>query len=373
MRLLIITTMSVFPWGGSEELWLRTANAALDAGHEVTVMGFRWPKRSRHFDELEARGAKILARRVPASGRLDRTLYRFTDPFKPLKNLQPDVIYINQGGTYDIATMSEGARLREYVAASGKPYLVVCQALGNLDTPTEAHQPILREFFAKAAEVGFVAAQMIDTAQRQLATAIPNATVIRNPVNLKNLDAVPWPANNTPTFASVARLEPRKGLDLAFAALASPAWSERAYQFKIYGDGPFAQYYRKLAEYYRLTKKVVFCGQVSDIRSVWQDAHALILTSHAEGTPLATVEALICGRPVVTTDVGGALEWVDETSGVVAEGTTVTSVSQALERFWSRRHEWQAMGASGRSRALKQIDHDPGRTMLAKLIRLARG
>ena len=40
--------------------------------------------------------------------------------------------------------------------------------------------------------------------------------------------------------------------------------------------------------------------------------HLLVLPSRAEGTPIALVEAMICARPAVVTDVGGNVEWLED-------------------------------------------------------------
>ena len=70
-----------------------------------------------------------------------------------------------------------------------------------------------------------------------------------------------------------------------------------------------------------------------------------MMFSRAEGTPLALVEAMLCGRPAIVSDVGGNQEWVTEgQTGFVAEAPVIGPTRAALERAWSARQDWKAMG-----------------------------
>ena len=86
----------------------------------------------------------------------------------------------------------------------------------------------------------------------------------------------------------------------------------------------------------------------------------LVLPSRAEGLPLALVEAMLCARPAVVTDVGGNAELcVDGETGFVAAAPAVSLLEQTLERAWNHRHEWQSMGTAARTRAERLIPIDP--------------
>jgi glycosyltransferase involved in cell wall biosynthesis len=62
------------------------------------------------------------------------------------------------------------------------------------------------------------------------------------------------------------------------------------------------------------------------------------------------IEAMICGRMPIVTDVGRVRELVDDNrSGFIAAGPTAEMLDEALERAWNLRHEWQAMGAEART------------------------
>ena len=54
---------------------------------------------------------------------------------------------------------------------------------------------------------------------------------------------------------------------------------------------------------------------------------------------------MLCGRPAIVSDVGGNQEWVTEAqTGFVAEAPVIGLARAALERAWSARQSWKAMG-----------------------------
>ena len=71
----------------------------------------------------------------------------------------------------------------------------------------------------------------------------------------------------------------------------------------------------------------------------------LLLPSRAEGNALSLIEAMMCGRVPITTNVGRAGELIDDNeSGFIAPAATAELLDEVLERAWHRRDDWHAMG-----------------------------
>ena|SRR5437773_2243064 len=82
---------------------------------------------------------------------------------------------------------------------------------------------------------------------------------------------------------------------------------------------------------------------------------------------------MLCGRPVMATDVAGNSEVIEDgVTGSVAEASTAGSMDEALERFWARRADAQMMGR-GRSKKMCQlIPPDPVQIFWEQLEQILR-
>jgi glycosyltransferase involved in cell wall biosynthesis len=313
------------------------------------------------------------------SSLLARTLNRLSQPLKkqlipPISSYQnifdrnPDVICISQGGSYDLAHIPD---LCEFIESKNVPFHIICQFNSENDSIDTSAKERIRKVFNKSQSVAFVSEHNRKLAEHHLACILPNSIVVKNPVNLIDHSLVPFPKSSTVSFACVARLEVHcKGQDVFFQVLSDPKWQERDWQCCLYGSGPDEEYLRSLAKYYRSSERIQFMGHVQDVRSIWTKNHILILPSKGEGTPLSLIEAMLCGRPAVVTDVGGNAEWIQEgITGFVADAPTAKLLNNALEQAWLSQYNWQAMGFDSHNYAINKIDKFPGQTMLNLILK----
>lgn len=383
VRIAIITTMVGSPWGGSEYLWASTAEQALGAGHEVIISLFEWSVQHPIVQYLQQQGAILLPRVLPKHNFTSKVQQKFwsffpenshfkrKSPFQPVFDCKPDIICVNQGSVYEAMAYSNFVT---QLLQSSIPYFLIGHVNGDRFNPDSQTQKIAKSLFAKAARVGFVSYQNWKLAERQLAQTIPNAVVIQNPVNMSDRSLLPYPFQSTPNFAVVARLDRSfKGQDILFEALSSPSWQERDWYCNLYGSGPDQDYLDALAHHYGIRDRIHFKGHLTDIRAIWADNHLLILPSRDEGTPLALIEAMFCGRPAIVTDVGGNTEWIQEpNTGFIAEAPTAKSLASALERAWSAQADWKQMGMQAYQYVTKNIDPEPGKRFLELILESSR-
>ena len=73
----------------------------------------------------------------------------------------------------------------------------------------------------------------------------------------------------------------------------------------IVGDGELRRATERRVAELKLQERVTFTGWQEDVVRVYADVDIVCLTSLNEGTPLALIEAMAAGRPIVATDVGG--------------------------------------------------------------------
>lgn len=383
MKIAFISTMSGFAWGGSEYLWADTAEQALIDGNEVFLSIYDWSINHPIILKLQQLGIHIAPRpRFPKSPSLSLTsrIFRkinqkisiFSEPaptsfYKPVFDFNPDIIYISQGGTYDIVGCPDLLGLLE---SSSIPYFIVCQFNSDILILDNATRITAQQVFNKAVKVAFVSEHNLKLAERQLATSLPNSVVVQNPVNLADHSLVPFPNDSAVRFASVARLDTfYKGQDILLEALSYPVWQQRDWQCCFYGSGPDLNYLENLAHHYGIADRVKFMGHINDVREIWAKNHILVLPSRGEGTPLSLIEAMLCGRPAVVTDVGGNTEWIEESqTGFIAEAATASSINSTLERAWSVQETWKEMGIKAHYYATNKLGKSPGKQLLNMLV-----
>jgi len=116
---------------------------------------------------------------------------------------------------------------------------------------------------------------------------------------------------------------------------------------------------------------VTFEGFVGDIPAIWKGHHALILTSRYEGLPLAIVEAMLCHRPCIVTDVSGNAELLeDKKTGFIAKAPTVAFIDEALEQAWSQRERWPEIGAAAGRAVRNLVPPNPAKVFSEMLLGL---
>ena len=106
----------------------------------------------------------------------------------------------------------------------------------------------------------------------------------------------------------VARLEREKNIRLSIEAFRKILRKYPKAGLVIVGDGKEKPRLQKLAEHLGIAGNVRFEGWLTDTTSAYKSADLLLVTSLYEGYGMNIVEALACGCPVVSTDVGIASE-----------------------------------------------------------------
>ena len=377
MKIAFISLMNDAPWGGSEVLWSKTAALALAEGHEVLITAYEWPTPAPALHELVAAGATLFYRTAYSPRLHKRLVRRVRQQLQPLsaellkiKQFGPDVVFVNQGGHSDIIHKTD---IQAWLISGTVPYVIICHLYQDPKQWSEAERAATLAIYTHAREVFTISAMQTAVLRRQLAAPLPNARVVQNPLNLPAQMPMPYPAAGPAQLAVVASLDvDRKGHDVLLQVLSAPEWAGRDWHLNFYGQGRDQAYLARLVAYYQLTDRISFRGHVADSAEIWRANHLLIIPSRIESGPMVLVEALLSGRPVVSTRVGLVPEWLENgRTGFLAEASLPESLTEALERAWQARPEWEAMGLRGYEVARGQVQTAPAATMLALLKKAA--
>lgn len=377
MRITIISINPFTPWGGSEELWSRAALELISAGAQLQLVRHTWDPEPAQIKAICAGGAEF----VPISSRPDGIVLRVLKKIAPRpteaativrKNILPflpQMVLVAQGGQY------EGRDWMTALAETELRYSPLAQTAGENSWPVGDELQALRKGFLGAFRCFFVSQANHVITSMQLGDPLSRSDIVAQPFNVPYDLDLPWPESSAEELrlACVGRLSPpHKGHDLLFRLLAQPKWRERNITLNFYGECPiFGEHVKQLAQMLQLNS-VHFCGHVTDVAEIWRTHHALVLASRTEGLPLAAMEAMLCGRPCILTDVGGNSEiLVDGESGFLAGGPTVRALDEAMERAWSQRANLPAFGREAAVHVRKLIPPNPAKVFAARLWELA--
>ncbi len=357
------------PWGGSEELWARTALILAGRGHAVSVYKPNVPHDNPQIRALIAAGCRVvdLNRVWPLRGRLSNMAARAFRAVSMAYHLvmfwiwtrarRPDFVILSQGGTWD------GFQYAQLLRRAGIRFATISQKATDLYWPPDFLRDSIAGGYEAATASFFVSEHNRRLTEEQIAAPIRNAVVVRNPFLVDW--AIPvrsdWPEPGAVVrFACVGRLYAmEKGQDLLLRVLAWDKWRARPLTVTFFGEGMHERGLQEMARFLGLSN-VTFAGQTSEVPEIWNQHHALLLPSRAEGLPLVLVETMLSGRVAIITDAGGSAEmFEDGESGFLPAAATEASLDEAMERAWQRLGDWPAIGAAAACEVRKRVPQNP--------------
>jgi len=150
-----------------------------------------------------------------------------------------------------------------------------------------------------------------------------------------------WPKSQF-MIGTVARLVPQKALHIAIEASALLTDTH----LLIIGDGPLRTQLEALAN--KLNAPVTFLGEQSQVETLLPHLDLFVLSSKWEGEPIALLEAIASGLPIVATDNSGAHEILTSSaSGVLVEMDNPAALAREIMRLLrapQRRHQLAQKG-----------------------------
>ena len=172
----------------------------------------------------------------------------------------------------------------------------------------------------------------------------------------------------------IARLERYKGIDVLLHASATARLAGVDFRLQLAGDGSERKALMTLAQTLGLTD-VVFLGALapSAVATALHAADVMVLPSRGEGLPVAIVEAMANGRPVLATRAGGTGELVqDGVTGLLVDPERPDQLAEALARLAADRPGLQRMAdAARRAWEVGGWSPDAARTQVTALYREA--
>jgi glycosyltransferase involved in cell wall biosynthesis len=178
----------------------------------------------------------------------------------------------------------------------------------------------------------------------------------------------PAPFPKRPTFLLLARLIRDKGIREYVEAAQLVKARHPHVRFRLGGfiDERPSAITRAELERWESTGTIEYLGHLDDVRPALEEASVFVLPSYREGLPLSVLEAMAMGRPIVTTDVPGCRETVNQgENGFLVPARSPHDLAEAMERFIANPEYVAQFGHASRRLAEDRFDvHEINHTVL---------
>lgn len=358
-RLRVVTLLDVLTeLGGAEQIALNIA-VGLDPDRFESIVCA-----SRFAPDGEAPDQRVVAERVRRAG--VRLLCLGRSSTLDVAAWRPLVSVLRQGRTDVLHAHMLGSNVWGTILGrlAGVPVVVAHEHGWGAEQPPQLRRLLDREVVGRGASA-FVAVsrttrqQMIDVAgvRARDIVVIPNGIAPPVPApSLRDELAIP---ESAPVIGTVAVLRPEKALDVLLRAAARVRARFPDLRVLIVGDGAERTRLEALVEELGVDDAVLLPGFRRDIPRVLATLDAAVFSSTSEGSPLAIMEAMASGRPIVATRVGGVPDLVDDgVEGLLVQPGDAGALADAVVRVLERREEAADMGRRAQARCRRECTVD---------------
>lgn len=187
-------------------------------------------------------------------------------------------------------------------------------------TNKRRYKPILRPIekfiYSQYSSVICVSSQAATSLQEWIGHDACNILTVENGINLDYYRA-PGIINKKKQIVMVSRFAPAKDQETAIRAM---PYVNDDLSLVFAGDGETLDRAKQLVETLRLSQRVFFMGNCSDIRNLLWDSIIGIQSSKWEGFGLTAVEIMAAGLPIIATDVEGLRQVVADAGVIIPVG-----------------------------------------------------
>ena len=168
-------------------------------------------------------------------------------------------------------------------------------------------------------------------------------------VNLEQFHVLEYPTDNSVTrFLFIGRVMQEKGINELFSAMQKLVADGCRCSLDVLGG--YEEDYKGIIEKYESEGWLHYRGYQKDVRPYIEKCHCFVLPSWHEGMANTNLECAASGRPVITSNIHGCLEAVEDgVSGYLCEKQNAEDLYQVMKKFTVLSNEdRKAMGLAGR-------------------------
>ncbi len=176
------------------------------------------------------------------------------------------------------------------------------------------HRSLGKYIFSKVDTVVTVGRFERDLLKQKFGLGEQKIKYIPNGVDTEKFEKLERKPGNTKTLLYVGRLEKYKGIHFLLKAFPKIKRSMSDLKVVVVGKGSFKEELKSLVSSLNIQDNVEFLENVpeDDLIELYLSSCAFVYLSQYEGLPVAVLEAMACGLPVIATRVGGIPEVVQQ-------------------------------------------------------------
>ena len=122
------------------------------------------------------------------------------------------------------------------------------------------------------------------------------------------------------------------------------------------GDGPLLQEEKDLAKRLGISEKVIFLGQIENVREALIASDIFVMPSDYEGTSISKLEAMYCGLPLIVYDNSGVRDFVLEGKNGFLVNPNPHAMAEAIEELIINKTLRKDMGEQARETVLQNFN-----------------
>ena len=176
-------------------------------------------------------------------------------------------------------------------------------------------------------------------------------------VSLDRFPLLPYPETDEYNFLFISRVLREKGIYEFVEAARIIKRNHPHCNFHVIG--PYDQEFEKYLKNAEAEGSIIVHGKVFNVADFIRDSHCTVFPSYyAEGMANVLLESAASGRPVITTNLPGCGETVDDSlTGYIVQPQNANDVAEKIKKFLVLSHkEKKAMGEAGRRKMERQFD-----------------
>lgn len=342
----IVQVIDSLDVGGAQRLQLTLAAGLQNRPVELTVVSFGDDRHSPIPDQLTTLGASV--HRFNARNLSDHRRFRRLTHF--LRASHFDIMQTHLTTANVIGVLA--ARIAG-IPAIGTLHSAGIDPLRQRTLHRHLETLTLRYGVRTSVAVGYQVAQVHQARLgRHRITVVPNAVAMPPPLAAADRHRVRAEVTgdpSVPVVISVGRLARPKGYFDLLRAFAQTRQDHPTAVLLIVGGGELHKALLRSIDEFGLGSGVRLLGSRNDVSTLLAASDLYVSSSHWEGLPVAVLEAMAAGLPVVATDVGDVPRVLIEGTGLIVPAKSPERLAEAMSALLGDPARRQTLGAEARA------------------------